>query len=498
MRILVSELPPPLVRAIERRMRPGRLSRNGFLDKTERLIDVIDSDLELLDKVGVTPEQVADRLETVVSQAFRVMDLLGRSRTKDDKESQIHLWDTGVRIGPWELRGTSYHGYQDCPFVDADGVVCPDINHADYDFSLINIRMQRFLAFPGLAIHLIREHHFFEGHVPHRVDPLLACEVLEIESGKDYSPRWTTEHVWRQCFGTGETPEQWRNVARDEHLCRVVDNPESVVPVEPDGQLHFRGDTCVAISNGSAWVPTDLEVNGARWVEPQLWIGVSAFRRVANRYVEPEQLSDCIVANSSRSGSRSLRKSIRTNRRVGLPIPRVEFGAGVRSVLDRLMDVLPSPSRRRVIDDATFGRLTYSDYDSIWYGRWRFPPSGTTVAISLPGDRHGPLPGIKDFFKELPDRFESILSSVRPRLDEIFRRWLRRPISDSLWDDLELVRFSVEDPEAQPPEWSMHFELADKDCDEEDEEDEWLEITVFLSGDSREAAIVYLDSEASA
>lgn len=167
----ISEFPPPIVSAMEQRMRPGRLSESGFLDNSEHLIDVIDRDLESLANVGITPTQIADSLEAAVAQAFRV-------------KSPFDLWNPGVRIGPWELRGESWRGTQDCPFVNADGVVCHGESYSQWDFSLINIRKRTFLAFPGLAIHLIREHRFFEGNVPHRVDPLVACEVLDVETSE--------------------------------------------------------------------------------------------------------------------------------------------------------------------------------------------------------------------------------------------------------------------------------------------------------------------------
>lgn len=506
MTIVVKELPPPIVRVIEQRMRPGRLSESGFLDNSERLIDVIDRDLELLAKVGITPKQVADRLETVVEQGFHVVNLVSRSFTKDNRGVPLDLYDTGVRIGPWELRGVSWHGSQVCPFVNADGVVCNCGSHASWDFSLTNIRTQKILTFPGLAIHLIREHHFFEGSVPHRVDPLVACEVLEVEKGKDYSPRWSTEHVWRSCFSTTETPEQWRSSGRDEHLLRVVDDPESTVPVGEDGHLYFRGDTCVAILAGDAWAPADLMVNGARWVEPQLCKGVSAFSHDECRYVEPEKLSECILENSGRSRVRSFLKSKRVNKRVGLPIRRFKPKARVRHAVSRLMGRVLSPFQRQVVDDATFGRLRRftavpepgappSAYSSIWYGTWHFPPSGTNVSICLPGGRRGPLPAVRDFFEDLPNRFDSILSTIRPQLDEIFRRWLQRPLSESLWDDLELTRFIIVDPSVRPLEWNMQFELTYNEGDEEDEEGEYLEITVSLVGDSPQVAIVQLDTE---
>ncbi|MCZ6656808.1 MAG: hypothetical protein O7C67_05885 [Gammaproteobacteria bacterium] len=102
---------------------------------------------------------------------------------------------------------------------------------------------------------------------------------------------------------------------------------------------------------------------------------------------------------------------------------------------------------------------------------------------------------VRDFFEDLPNRFDSILSTIRPQLDEIFRRWLQRPLSESLWDDLELTRFIVVDPSVRPPEWNMQFELTYNEGDEEDEEGEYLEITVSLVGDSPQVAIVQLDTE---
>ena len=203
------------------------------------------------------------------------------------------------------------------------------------------------------AIILIREHRFFEGNVPHRVDPLVACEVLDVEKGE-------------------------------------------------------------------------------------------------RRYVEPEKLSECILENSGRSGVRSFRKSRRANERVGLPIRRVKPHGHLRYAVERLKCHLVHRFQRNWVDDPTFGELQCYGR-SIWYAVWLFPPAGKNVAILLPGDRRGPSPEIRDFFKALPDRFDSILSTLRPQLDEIFRRWLQRPLSESLWDDLELTRLEGVSSSAQPP-----------------------------------------------
>ena len=57
--------------AIELGMRPGRKSQEGFLDRQERLSEVVQRDLATLDRVGITCEQIADRLESLVEQERR-------------------------------------------------------------------------------------------------------------------------------------------------------------------------------------------------------------------------------------------------------------------------------------------------------------------------------------------------------------------------------------------------------------------------------------------
>jgi hypothetical protein len=74
-------------------------------------------------------------------------------------------------------------GCQECPFEDASGSLCEDDSLGHSDFVVRNINVERELRFPGLAIHLIRDHHFFEGAVSYRVDPAQAAAVLELSRG---------------------------------------------------------------------------------------------------------------------------------------------------------------------------------------------------------------------------------------------------------------------------------------------------------------------------
>jgi len=65
-------------------------------------------------------------------------------------------------------------GCQLCPFVNKDQVcVTPNKipNYADRDFIITNKLTGETLEVNLLIPHLIYYHHFYEGHVPHRISP---------------------------------------------------------------------------------------------------------------------------------------------------------------------------------------------------------------------------------------------------------------------------------------------------------------------------------------
>jgi hypothetical protein len=53
------------------------------------------------------------------------------------------------------------------------------VRHASIDWRLTNLETGEELTGPGLVVHLIRDHEFFEGRMsPNRVDPLKLARVL--------------------------------------------------------------------------------------------------------------------------------------------------------------------------------------------------------------------------------------------------------------------------------------------------------------------------------
>lgn len=182
-------------------MRPGMSSETGFLNAHERLLDVIRRDEAACQKLGVSLDQVADRLESIVVEAYRLADLSSRAHP-----SSIDVLMAGDEAGivvddRFRVTGRHLLGRQGCPFEDEASQRCKEARYASADFTIENLRYgerstlrhveslfrRPLLEFPGLAIHLIRDHHFFEGSVRYRLAPRRAIAVLENQPGLDYT-----------------------------------------------------------------------------------------------------------------------------------------------------------------------------------------------------------------------------------------------------------------------------------------------------------------------
>jgi hypothetical protein len=145
---------------LEESMRPGQLSRGGFLGTEERLEDVLKADDETVKRLGLTHDKIADRIEYFISAV-----------NYPEREGQLIK-------GKYLVGGITYRGGQECPWRDA-GFMMPD---SSMDMFIINQELNEELRFPGAIVHLIRKHHFYEGKgSPYRVDPEKAARVLEIK-----------------------------------------------------------------------------------------------------------------------------------------------------------------------------------------------------------------------------------------------------------------------------------------------------------------------------
>ena len=183
---------------LELRMRPGSCSELGFLGEGESLEAVIEQDRRSLSNMGITHEQIADELERLVlnvkkqrkhllsiakgpeAEYFRRKgapwpDLYNPESIPQFSLTNLPSTDQGYLADRYHIFVIQYRGLQECPWG------C-DLGH-DTDSSLNIMVVNRDTAdsftYPGLAVHLIRCHHFFEGvGTPFRTDPAKVARVL--------------------------------------------------------------------------------------------------------------------------------------------------------------------------------------------------------------------------------------------------------------------------------------------------------------------------------
>lgn len=155
-------------------MSPGQWAGSGFLGPNETLQEVVARDAQFLRSVGVTHEQLAKKLEELLQAVGNEI---------------VETGGSSVRRGHLEASFTgAYRGAQTCPFSEKAtqfGIVAGNCSHntasqeyGSVDFKVTNSDTGEEVSGPGLILHLIRDHHFFEGNVAYRVDPEKLCRVL--------------------------------------------------------------------------------------------------------------------------------------------------------------------------------------------------------------------------------------------------------------------------------------------------------------------------------
>jgi hypothetical protein len=151
---------------VEARMRPGAFSRTGFLGPNERLSDVLALDAETLRKLNLSCAEIASRLDALIVAA----------KAAPDHRSSLGTVECQVRV---------YQGFQICPWAPAPHQAqCSagaGVRHGSIDWQITNLASKATMQGPGLVVHLIRDHGFFEGLLsPSRVDPGRLASILDL------------------------------------------------------------------------------------------------------------------------------------------------------------------------------------------------------------------------------------------------------------------------------------------------------------------------------
>jgi len=184
---------------LERRMRPGGYSTGGFLGEHESLLAVISRDAHTLNVLDITFEQISDALEHILQRAFTKREEIKKKNYQeyDRRENSEPKWHIprfpsidghesvprftinrlpSIQVGylvekNMQVFLNQYRGSQCCPW-GCDPETWGQFTWGYFDFLIVNRRKGLFFTGPGMIIHLIRDHHFFEGlKSPYRVSP---------------------------------------------------------------------------------------------------------------------------------------------------------------------------------------------------------------------------------------------------------------------------------------------------------------------------------------
>lgn len=140
---------------IRSRMMPGVITLTGFVGKDKRsLIEIIAADEKELETLGRTAEEIAQRMQAFTDATFDVFD----ARTVIEENFEV---ETEV-----------IRGKLPCPYAHG-GLIRKLVT------TLTNRRQNITVKWTALNIHLIKEHHFFEGKgSSFRIEPATLVKAL--------------------------------------------------------------------------------------------------------------------------------------------------------------------------------------------------------------------------------------------------------------------------------------------------------------------------------
>lgn len=281
--MMIHDLTEKQIRDITPTLRPGQSSREGFLNETESLIEVHDADYDTLHGLRITPEQIADKLERITAKAHR-MGTLAHRRGENYWERVRKSFLVEDLYVSWD----SYRGWQSCPFGCEDREA-----QADTDYTVTN-KLGESIFFSELHIHLLRRHHFFEGHTKYRLDPKKTVRVLDIKIGEVYTPQYKTESIWRVGSGKSSsymTVDQYKweifnsNYSSDQEK-KVALNKGHRIDIPNVDEAYLYRDTILALHKGRQVQP-EIMIDGSLLPGGELSCECVILHRKDNKYVQP-------------------------------------------------------------------------------------------------------------------------------------------------------------------------------------------------------------------
>ena len=287
-----------------RRLRQKTYSDDGFLGEGLDLKQVIAEDMATIGAMGITYQQLADRIQYITGRADHLCNEWDLANKR--KES---IWDR-IKEGfivdkDWKVTWVSYCGYQDCPW-GCEGREAL----SDSDYTVTRISTGKSVFFSELHPHLMAKHSFCEAGTPYRLDPKEAAAVLGVEPGVNYSPSYASYKVWHcgcSSGGSGYTEEEYKeSLERFLSWSTGTDKPKPRKVLEsginqpaPDGvTIKVLGDSALVITRKRDHFEDRIEkIDGSIVRSPNFCgeVSFSSLYRTDYKYVLPRAKEDVIV-----------------------------------------------------------------------------------------------------------------------------------------------------------------------------------------------------------
>lgn len=145
----------PQEKKIRQNLQESGISPEGFLGDDKRHVhEIVATDLAVLERLGKTKEEIADRMQYFTQKAFS-------------------HYDGNIIIDQiYEIEYNTVRGKIPCPF-DHPGLFRKG------EITLKNLKKNLEISWTPLNIHMIRAHGFFEGKkAKHRLEPKNLVEIL--------------------------------------------------------------------------------------------------------------------------------------------------------------------------------------------------------------------------------------------------------------------------------------------------------------------------------
>ncbi|HSW77036.1 MAG TPA: hypothetical protein VLG50_08310 [Candidatus Saccharimonadales bacterium] len=231
-----TELNPEQLEKIGSFLKPGSFCSYGFMSLNDNLMDIYHKDMQTLDARGITIKQIVDVLTTITEKYKRKQALISGASINDSTDYQtgiekyhydelrqinrsiLHLkcnngYDNSMNVhcqNPiiidkrYLVTRIKYWGFQPCPFIVFSDTINREDTGGGDDYWIYDLETGKTLQFNDLLIHLIGNHHFFEGNVYHRLDPNAIIDFFNLQPGVDYYSKFITVDRWIRLIEGGD------------------------------------------------------------------------------------------------------------------------------------------------------------------------------------------------------------------------------------------------------------------------------------------------------